>query len=161
MREMRPSSWIEKSPHPQSRLVIGKSGSLWGQSPGSWGVVYRQSTGWGGYMGLTKLSTVTQNQGTAVPVRERTDPEVGFRNPPNPQSRVGIGKSGSLWGQNPGSWGVIYRQSTGWGGLMGLTKLSTGYRSVPVWERRDPGVGLRKPHIPNPDSGSESCCPES
>ena len=75
---------------------------------------------------------------------------------PHPQSRVGIGKSGSLWGQSPGSWGVIYRQSTGWGGLMGLTKLSTGYRSVPVWERRDPGVGLRNPHIPNPDSGSES-----
>ena len=39
-------------------------------------------------MGLSKLSTVTQNQGTAVPVRERTDPEVGFRNPqiPNPES---------------------------------------------------------------------------
>ena len=88
VREMRPSSWVEKSPHPQSRLVIGKSWSLWGQSPGSWGVVYRQSTGWGGLGGLSKLSTVTQNQGTAVPVRERTDPEVGLRNPqiPNPES---------------------------------------------------------------------------
>ena len=52
------------------------------------GVVCRQSTGWGGHMGLSKLSTVTQNQGTAVPVRERTDPEVGLRNPqiPNPES---------------------------------------------------------------------------
>ena len=64
-------------------------------------------------MGLSKLSTVTQNQGTAVSVQERRDPVVGLRKSQSGNRKVlvtvgaGVPAVGELYIVNPQAGGVL------------------------------------------------------